>query len=80
MIDLDQAATSRRTSTRAAADRPSQRRSGEHPDAPVRALTAAAPTIREKSDELIFAKVDPALDPLRNEPRFRAILKELRFL
>jgi len=28
---------------------------------------------------LVFLKTDPLLDPLRNEPRFQAIERELRF-
>jgi len=32
-----------------------------------------------RSDELIFFKVDPAMDPLRSEPRFQAILKRMGF-
>ena len=44
-----------------------------------RALELLEKAVREHSDELIFAKVDPALDPLRSEPRFHAILKALHF-
>lgn len=51
MIDLDQAATARRQKTRASADRPSQRRSGEHPDAPARALTRSTLTVRDAAAE-----------------------------
>lgn len=32
-----------------------------------------------RSDELFFLKVDPALDPLRSEPRFQAVYKQMRF-
>jgi Flp pilus assembly protein TadD len=44
-----------------------------------RALDLLEQALAERSDELFFANVDPALDPLRSEPRFRAILKTLRF-
>ena len=50
MIDLDQAAKARRAQTRASADRPSQRRSGEHPDAPCRAITRSPLAIREAAE------------------------------
>lgn len=50
MIDLEQAAKARRSQTRATADRPSQRRSGEHPDAPSRALTRSPLALREAGD------------------------------
>jgi HK97 family phage prohead protease len=51
MIDTDQAAKNRRAKTRAANDRPSQRRSGEHPDAPVRTLTRAPMNLRDKAGD-----------------------------
>ena len=44
------------------------------------ALDILEKALEERSDELIFAKVDPTLDPIRNEPRFQAILRSLKFL
>ena len=34
--------------------------------------------VRERADRLVYAKVDPRLDPLRGEPRFAQLLKTLR--
>ena len=33
--------------------------------------------VRERSDELVFVRVDPALDPLRGDPRFAAVLQQM---
>ena len=41
------------------------------------ALTWLEKAFAARSDELFFIKVDPAMDPLRSEPRFQAILKQM---
>jgi len=35
--------------------------------------------MRRRARGLIALKTDPLLDPLRNEPRFQAVMRELRF-
>jgi TolB-like protein/DNA-binding winged helix-turn-helix (wHTH) protein len=43
------------------------------------ALTWLETALRLRTADLVFLKVDPLLDPLRNEPRFKAIERELKF-
>jgi hypothetical protein len=35
--------------------------------------------LRLRNQDLVYVKTDPLLDPLRKEPRFRAIERELKF-
>jgi hypothetical protein len=35
--------------------------------------------MEDHAEHLIFVKVDPALDALRSDPRFRAVVEHLRF-
>jgi len=35
--------------------------------------------MRIRDSGLGYLKVDPLLDPLRGEPRFRAVMRELKF-
>jgi hypothetical protein len=35
--------------------------------------------MRLRDPGLVYTKVDPLLDPLRKEPRFRAVMQELQF-
>jgi hypothetical protein len=35
--------------------------------------------LRDREWDLRFLRVDPLIDPLRNEPRFRAIERALKF-
>ena len=35
--------------------------------------------MRLRDSGLIYLKTDPLMDPLRNEPRFQAVLRELKF-
>ena len=35
--------------------------------------------MRWRNPDLLYLKTDPLMDPLRNEPRFRAIERELKF-
>ena len=42
-----------------------------------RALELLRESAREHSQDLVFLKVDPWLDPLRSDPRFQALLREL---
>jgi TolB-like protein/Tfp pilus assembly protein PilF len=44
-----------------------------------KALTSLDTAMRMHDAGLVFLKTDPLLDPLRREPRFQALLRELRF-
>jgi tetratricopeptide (TPR) repeat protein len=44
-----------------------------------RALELLEKAVRVRDAGLSFLKTDPLLDPLRNEPRFQAVLRELKF-
>jgi hypothetical protein len=35
--------------------------------------------MRLRDPGLVYTKVDPLIDPLRNEPRFQAIQRQLKF-
>ena len=43
------------------------------------ALASLETALRQRDSDLEDLKIDPLLDPLRNEPRFQAIERELRF-
>jgi tetratricopeptide (TPR) repeat protein len=44
-----------------------------------KALEWLETALRLRDDSLLFLKTDPFLDPLRNEPRFQAIERALKF-
>lgn len=44
-----------------------------------RALEWLDTALRVHDSGLIFLKTDPLMDSVRNEPRFRAVMQELRF-
>jgi tetratricopeptide (TPR) repeat protein len=44
-----------------------------------KALEWLETALRLRDPQLIFLKNDPLLDPLRQEPRFKAIMRELKF-
>jgi tetratricopeptide (TPR) repeat protein len=41
------------------------------------AITALQQAIQDHSTSMVYAKVDPLLDPLRNEPAFKALLQSI---
>jgi len=44
-----------------------------------KALDWLATAMRARNSALEYLKTDPLLDPLRNDPRFQAIERQLRF-
>jgi hypothetical protein len=46
---------------------------------PAKALEWRDTAVRLRDPGLIALKADPLMDPLRHEPRFQAILRELDF-
>jgi hypothetical protein len=45
----------------------------------VKALEWLATAMRLRDPGLVLLKTDPLMDPLRNEPRFQAIERQLKF-
>jgi hypothetical protein len=43
------------------------------------ALDCLEKAMRLRDPGLAYTKVDPLMDPLRNEPRFQAVMQELQF-
>jgi len=43
-----------------------------------RALAWLRKCARERSPGLVFLKVEPMLDPVRSDPQFKALLRDLR--
>jgi tetratricopeptide (TPR) repeat protein len=46
---------------------------------PAKALEWLDPAMRLRDPGLLFLKTDPLMDPLRKEPRFQAVMRELKF-
>jgi serine/threonine-protein kinase len=44
-----------------------------------KALECLDSALRLRDSDLLFLKMDPLLDPLRKEPRFQAVMRELKF-
>jgi len=44
-----------------------------------KALGSLESALRSREQDLMYLKVDPLLDPLRSQPRFQAIERELQF-
>jgi serine/threonine-protein kinase len=44
-----------------------------------RALSALEESYRQRSNWINWLKVDPAMDPLRQEPRFKALMRKMHF-
>ena len=45
----------------------------------LRALEWLDTAVRLRSSRLALLKTDPLMDPLRKEPRFQAVMRELKF-
>jgi hypothetical protein len=45
----------------------------------VEALSSLETAVRLRNSNVVLLKVDPLLDPLRNEPRFQAIERKLKY-
>ena len=46
---------------------------------PTKALEWLDTAMRLRDPGLVYLKTDPLMDPLRKEPRFQAVMRELKF-